>query len=234
MGRVLLALLALSTFSFAASAHARAPDTFEEDYAPPISIESPQWFAFELRMGPYQPALRTRADTFENDKGWLLNLEVDFTLWHIPYDLGQINLAGVFGWAKYDARARRVMPTGETTLSDETTEFKIFPMALLGVVRIDALARHTVVPLTFAVKLGYEWVRWKAEKGGETDADGFNRGFRYGLQTALELDFFNRSAARALDEDFGINHTYLFYEYMESKTKGTGDAAHTFGLGAVF
>lgn len=232
MGRVLLALFAVVSCSLAASAHARAPDTFEEDYAPPILIDSPQWWAFELRLGPYQPALRIPAQTFENDKGWLLNLEVDVTLWHIPYNIGQINVAGVFGYAKYDARAR--LAADENMLSDETTEFKIFPLALLGVVRIDALARHTVVPVTFAVKLGYEWVRWKAETGGAADASGFNRGFRYGLQAALELDFLNRDAARSLDEDFGINHTYLFYEFIESKTKGTGDAAHTFGIGAVF
>ena len=232
MGRVLTVLLALMLCTFAARAHARAPDTFEEDYAEPILIESPQWFAFELRFGPYKPALRSRQQLFENDSGWLMNLEVDFTLWHIPYDIGQINLAGVWGWSQYDAYA--LDARDPTVRSGEKTDFVIFPLSALAVVRIDALARHTVIPLTFAAKFGYEWVRWKAETGAEAKQAGFNRGFRYALQAALELDFFNPDAARSLDEDFGINHTYLLFEYMDSKTKGTGDDAFMFGLGAQF
>jgi hypothetical protein len=232
MGRVLTVLLALMMCTFAARAHARAPDTFEEDYAERVLIDSPQWFAFEMRFGPYKPALRSRRETFDNDSGWLMNLEVDFTLWHIPYDIGQVNLAGVFGWSSYDAYARlRAMPEER---SGEKTEFTIFPLAALAVLRIDALARHTVVPVTFAAKMGYEWVRWKVETGAEGKQAGFNRGFRYALQAALELDFFNQDAARSLDEDFGINHTYLLFEYMDSQTKATGDNAFMFGLGAQF
>ena len=232
MGRVLTVLLALMMCTFAARAQARAPDTFEEEYAEKILIESPQWFAFELRFGPYKPALRSRRETFDNDSGWLLNLEADFTVWHIPYDIGQINVAGVFGRSSYDAYARRA--EDPTMRTGEKNEFTLFPLAALGVLRIDALARHTVLPFTFAAKVGYEWVRWKTETGSAGKQSGFNKGFRYALQAALELDFFNADAARALDEDFGINHTYLLFEYMDSQTKGTGDDAFMFGIGAQF
>ena len=48
----------------------------------------------------------------------------------------------------------------------------LFPLSALAVLRVDALARLTVVPLTFAGKLGYDFVRWKSTTGKRTDADG--------------------------------------------------------------
>lgn len=225
-----LLILTLVVCTFAARAQARAPDTFEEDYHPPIIIESPQWFSFELKVGPYRPGEgRPFQEIFRNDRGWMLNLELGVTLYHIPY-VGQINAAGGWGWGKYDGRA--IAEDG--TRSGETTELTLFPLHALGVLRVDSLARYTVVPLTFAGKLGYEWVRWKAETAGQKRGDGFNHGLRWGVQAALELDFLDRSSARRLDDDFGINHTFLLFEYYDSNTTGTGDRTFQFGLGLVF
>jgi hypothetical protein len=214
----------------ASVASARAPDSFEEDYHAPLEVDSPMWMALELRVGPYRPGdTNAFRQTFRNDRGWMLNVEVDVTLWHIPY-LGQLNGALNWGWAKYDAHA--LQPDGGRV--DATTEFTIYPIGLLGVLRIDALARNTVVPLTFAGKIGYELVRWKAATEGLKDGDGLNRGLRWGAQAAFELDWFDRGTARRMDEDWGVNHTYLLFEWYESRTKGTGDSTFTFGLGAQF
>jgi len=229
--RSLLGLcLGLILCSVTSSASARAPDTFEEDHHPPILIDSDQWFAFELKVGPYQPGdSRSFKRTFGNDKGWMLNLELDITVLHIPW-VGQLNVAGGWGWANYDAKAF----AEDGSRSGEDTEFTVFPLAALGVFRIDTLARNTVIPVTFAGKLGYEWVRWKATTGEVTDGSGFNHGLRWGAQAAFELDFFDRSTARRLDEDWGVNHTFLLFEYYESRTKGTGDRTYSIGLGAQF
>jgi hypothetical protein len=227
----LLLSLTLAVCSFSALAQARAPDTFEEDYHPPIIIESPQWFAFEMKIGPYLPGdgeERVR-QIFRGDRGWMLNLEVDVTLYQIPY-AGQLNLAGGWGWGNYDGKAL----DADGALTGENTELTLYPLSVLGVLRIDALARYTVVPLTFAGKLGYEWVRWKAETAGDNRGDGFNRGLRWGAQAALELDFLDMSSTRRLDDDYGINHTYLLFEWYDSETKGTGDNTFQFGLGLQF
>ncbi|HEX5661341.1 MAG TPA: MXAN_2562 family outer membrane beta-barrel protein [Polyangiales bacterium] len=224
-----LLIVALACLS-ASAASARAPDTFEEDYHPPLEVDSPMWMGLELRVGPYRPGnSRAFGNYFENDRGWMLNVEFDVTLYHIPY-VGQLNAAFNWGWSNYDARAR--LPGGGT--SDEKTEFTVYPIGLLGVLRIDALARHTVVPLTFAGKLGYELVRWKAVTGDVTERDGLNKGLRWGAQAAFELDWFDRGTARRMDEDWGVNHTYLLFEWYESKSKGVGDSTFTFGLGAQF
>jgi len=231
MRQALGLLFVVSVLGFVSSASARAPDAFEEDYHPPVEVESEQWFALELRLGPYQPgSSRAFKSVFGSDRGWMLNGELDVTVLHLPY-VGQLNVAGGFGWAKYDAKA---FGSDGVTREGEKTEFVLFPLNALGVLRIDSLARNTVVPLTFAGKLGYEAVRWKTETGGKSDGSGFNQGLRWGAQAAFELDFFDRGTARRLDEDWGVNHTFVLFEYYESRTKGTGDRNFTIGLGAQF
>lgn len=225
-----LSLLTLVIVGLTSSAGARAPDTFEEHYAKPIVIESPMWFAFELKLGPFRPDYPAFKESFGSDRGWLLATELDITAYHIPY-VGQLNAGLGWGWANFDGRAP-VVPGGGS--SGESTELTIYPMSLLAVLRIDALARYTVVPLTFAGKIGGDFVRWKAKTGSSTDGDGLNTGLRWAGQVALELDFLDRKAARRLDDDFEINHTYLMFEYFGSRTKGTGGESFLFGLGAQF
>ncbi len=212
-------------------AEARAPDTFEEDFHEPIIIDSPMWFALEVKLGPYQPSKTQLFETvFENDRGWMLNVELDFTVYHIPY-VGQLNAAAGWGWAKYDAHTPLANGTG---VAGETTEFTVYPLSALGVLRVDSLARYTVVPLVFAGKVGYEWVRWKGATGSAKAHEGLNDGLRVGVQGALELDFLARGGARQLDEDWGINHVLLLVEYYKSATNGVGDKTFSLGLGFQF
>jgi hypothetical protein len=229
MLRATLLCVALLGSLVASRASARAPDTFEEQYARPVEIDSPMWWALEFKLGPYRPDNDAHNRVFGSDRGWLLNVELDITVFHIPY-AGQINVAAGWGWAKYDAKA--LLAAGGR--AGETTKLILYPMSALAVLRIDALARYTVVPLTFAGKIGYDFVRWVATTGKKDDADGLNKGLRWGVQGAFELDFFDIQAARRMDDEWGINHTFLLFEFFESKTKGTGDRSFSFGLGMQF
>jgi hypothetical protein len=191
------------------------------------------WMALELKMGPYIPGNGKNhafKDTFGDDKGWMVSFELDVTLIHVPY-VGQFSLGAGFGWAAYDAKAKSD-PGGATT--SETTKLTLYPLSALAVLRVDSLARYTVVPLTFAGKLGADFVPWKTTTGSSTDANGLNKGFRWGAQAAFELDFFNHQSARRMDEEWGINHTFLLFEFYQSMTHGTGDQTFQFGLGAQF
>jgi hypothetical protein len=229
MRRASLLLLTLLTTALCSRAEARAPDTFEEQYAEPIIIESPMWFAFELKLGPFRPTPSAYREAFGDDRGWLLSTELDITCYHIPY-VGQLNAGLGWGWAHYDGKAQAVAGGS----SGESTEMTLYPMSLLAVLRVDALARMTVIPLTFAGKLGYDFVRWKATTGSQTDEAGVNMGFRWGAQAAFELDIIDRKSARRLDDDFGVNHTFLLFEYFGSMTRGTGGNSFQFGLGLQF
>jgi hypothetical protein len=223
-------LLLLLGLLVASRASARAPDTFEENYLKPALIDSPMWFALELKMGPYVPGnSRAFRNIFGDDKGWMVSTELDVTLYHIP-KVGQLNVGAGFSWANYDSKARST--SGRKT--SETTELTLYPLSALLVLRVDALARYTVMPLTFAGKLGYEAVRWKSTTGARTDADGINQGMRWAVQAAFELDFFDRRAARRMDEDWGVNHTFLLFEYFQSVTRGTGDSTFQLGLGTQY
>lgn len=230
MRRISLALALLSSL-IAVHAAARAPDTFEEDHYDPVIIDSPMWLAFELKVGPYNPGNDSwRKAAYGDDRGWLLALELDATIYHIPY-VGQLGAGFGWGWANYDGETS-VASTGNS--SGEETELILYPLSALAILRVDALARYTVLPITFAGKVGYDWVRYKFETEDRTDKAGFNRGLRWGAQAAIELDFFDNQSARRMDEDFGINHTFVLFEYYESKTKGTGDRSFQFGLGIQF
>jgi len=230
MRRAALLLLTLSVTALSSRALARSPDTCEAQYAEPIIIESPMWFAFEFKLGPFRPDYPSFRQTFGSDQGWLFSTELDITAYHIPY-VGQLNVGLGWGWAAYDAKADAVPGPGA---SGEDTNLTFYPMSLMAVLRVDALARNTVVPLTFAGKLGYDFVRWKAETGSAKDGDGLNMGLRWGAQMAFELDILDRRSARRLDDDFEINHTFLLFEYFGSMTEGTGGNSFQFGVGLLF
>jgi hypothetical protein len=227
-----LILLTLVSCLVAPTAFARSPDTFEEDYHRPALIDSPMWWALELKMGPYVPGNgkdKAFNQVFGNDKGWLLSAEVDVTLYHIPY-VGQFNVGGMFGWSAYDAKAK----AADNSQTSEVTKLTLLPLTALAVLRVDALARYTVVPLTFAGKAGWDFIPWSTETGKTNSAHGFNNGFRWDAQVAFELDFFDRQGARRTDEDWGINHTFLLFDYFQSFSQGTGDRTYQIGLGMQF
>lgn len=233
MRRLLLILTALvgAWGSASSLASARAPDTFEEQYTAPSLIDSPMWMALELKLGPYVPGGSDAFKrTFGDDKGWMLAAELQFTVWEIPH-VGQLNLGAGFAWANYDAGA---IDSATNQRSDEKTEFTLYPLSALAVLRVDALARNTSIPLTFAGKLGADFVRWKATTGGQTDDDGLNIGMRWAAQVAFELDWFDRRAARRMDEEWGINHMLVLFEFIDSLTRGTGDRTFQVGLGVQF
>ncbi|MBW2463465.1 MAG: hypothetical protein JRH11_17575 [Deltaproteobacteria bacterium] len=180
-------------------------------------IESDETWALEFRVGTYQPAI---GDSFEKffaeDTGPLLAFEIDF----LPLELHDWFDAGItfgFGWSQYVGLAT----TGETNgTSTEETSLTLYPMPVLAVIRVDALSRRLNVPLLVTGKLGAEFTIWNSGTGSVSDATNMSIGLHWGVQFALELDIFNQRAARALDEVWGINHSFLFFELF-------GSAAHS-------
>jgi hypothetical protein len=112
------------------------------------------------------------------------------------------------------------------------------PLNLLATVRFDALARKLSVPFIITGKLGYQWARWSTESGGAEDADGWSVGLLWAAQLALDLDAFEPSAARNMDEEWGINHSFLFFELNRfspsEQSLPIGGTAWCAGLGFNF
>jgi len=193
---------------------------------------SPEYFTLELRVGPYTPNNSAFDETFD-DVGPLLELEIDVIAHRIP-DLVYFGLGATIGFSAYSGNA--VNLAGEET-SEETT-LDILPLGLLAVARFDGLARRYSVPVILTAKLGYSWLHWSTATGGHDEGDGWTQGIRYAGQIALDLDSLEPRAARALDEEWGINHSFLFFEYWGfekvNDSMELGDTTWIAGLGFVF
>jgi len=232
--RIHAALLAcvFATLLPSSLAHAQ----LDEDLAPPArKFESPERLAIELRLGPYQPQDNATFDQyFRGDDGLMLGLELDVIAYRIPNIL-YLSGGGSIGWANYTGQTIDET-TGERAA--EETELELIPLSLLGVARFDALARKFGIPFILTGKLGYSWVHWSTSAGGADTASGWSLGLAYAGQLALDLDSFEPAAARVMDEEWGINHSFLFFELYgfspTSESHPVGDLTWTVGLGFVF
>lgn len=198
------------------------------------------WEVFAL--GPYSPPILDgipggNVPPITGDRGPLLSTELDFFLFKIPF-VGRFGVGGRVGWASYSGRAlpadvdEDAEDLGEQGEPARLTMFPITPMAML---RIDVLARELDIPIVFTAKVGLDIIPWRSRLGGVTEAKDVEYGLRWGAQVALELDFLEPRAARRLDDEWGINHTFIFAELFGSTARFLGaNIAWTAGLGIVF
>lgn len=203
----------------------------------PLYVPSPEGFTFELRVGTYQPALGAAFDTtFRGDLGPMIGAELDVHVWRIPY-VGPLAIGGSFGWAEWDGPARST-----TGANAGSTGLSLVNFNALLVLRVDVLAREVDIPLVLTGKLGPDFGYWETGAGGSTQATGWSIGLRWAAQIALELDFLEPRAARRLDDEWGINHSHIFFELFGSTMGQWSDAqlpmgtdlAWAAGLGLTF
>jgi hypothetical protein len=227
-----VALCALS------SSGSRVAAQMDDDLMPEArKFESPERFGVEFRIGPYQPDMEGNdaADTFfADDSGPLLALELDVIAYRLP-DILYLAGAGGIGWMNFDGKTRDDL--GDPT--SEETSIEIVPLNLLAVLRIDALPRKLSVPLIFTGKIGYQWASWSTESGGVDEEDGWSVGLLWAVQLGLDLDTFEPAAARNMDEEWGLNHSFLFFELFgfmpsDASLEIGQDMAWTAGLGFMF
>jgi hypothetical protein len=200
-------------------------------------ISSPERFVIELRGGPYQPDLGGNGAFdrfFGGDSGPLLGLQISYIAYRVP-DIAYVTFGGGFSWVNFSGAAVAVNGSGDVT---EETSLVLLPLSAVASLRIDALPRKLGLPFIFAGKIGWQWAFWDTDTGAKNDASGWAVGLLYGGQLALDLDSFDSAAARSLDEEWGINHSYLFFEvYRFSPTSASlpvGGTGWVLGLGFNF
>jgi hypothetical protein len=240
---VLFALLGVLT---AQNAIARDVDSLGV-YGERRRHDDDQWLALELRFGPYTPDVDGEfsgatpyASTFGDDTRFCGQLEVDWQLLRIP-SFGSLGPGLGLGYTHSSGKA---LVTGSTTRSQQSTGLTIWPFYLVGVLRVDVLARDTSIPLVPYAKLGLGYALWSVSDGDDTakDEEGrVGRGSSYGPQFALGgmflLDALDRDGAGSLDYSVGVKHSYIFAEWYKSQLDnfGSGDAMQvgtsTFFLG---
>jgi hypothetical protein len=230
---LLRALGAALTLLAAAPASAQLAD----DLIPASrSFVSPEHFVVEFKGGPYDPefdGVNSFSTFFNDDSGPFLGLELSYIALRVP-DILYVTVGGGIGLTRYDGNA--LDPAG-VRVSEETT-FSMIPLTALASLRIDALSRNFSIPFNFAGKIGWQWAHWSTGTGKRDDASGWSLGLLYGGQIALDLDTLEPSAARTMDEEWGINHSFVFFELYRfdptSDSLPIGDTAWSLGLGFTF
>lgn len=193
-------------------------------------------YALELRIGAYRPEADADFDRIYGDQqGPLVGLELDVLPLRIPY-LGRIGGGLSFEWAQY--RASACVDASCTNRASERSSFRIFPFGFMAVLRADVLARELGIPVVFTGKIGLDLIQFRERVGSRTSGSGIALGLRWAAQVALELDFINQRAARNLAEEWGINHTFFYFEVFGSTAENgvrLGDRlAYVGGLGLSF
>jgi hypothetical protein len=226
----------------------------ESDFPKPK--ESKQWFAVELRFAPYWPMIDTQPGltgnpyhTIFGDMPRLLAaFEIDAQVLRIPH-FGSLGPAFSFGYTQMSAPAPLASGTG---VSAENTNIEVFPMYLAAVLRVDVLLRDFKVPIVPYAKIGVAATIWRSftdagtsnftdpVTGSNKEALGVTWGEQFALGGAINLDWIDRQAAVQLDESTGINHTYIFGEWMFANldnfgsSKGLRVGTNTFCAGLAF
>ena len=232
-------LLMAASAALAISGPAAAQDLSHTDpHLEPAArkYESPERFILELRGGPSSPDVTQQSQYgtfFKSDSGPNLGLQLDGIVYRKPRFF-YVTAGGGIGLINFSGGA---LAQGTGQVVSEQTTLSLVPLTAMLGLRIDALARKFGVPLIFAGKLGWEWAHWDTNTGTRDDASGWSLGPVFAAQVALDLDAIEPHGARNLDEEWGINHTYVFGEMYHfattHKSLPLGDTNWLIGLGFV-
>ena len=194
-------------------------------------LRSEQNFAFELRFGPYRPNVdaefsdaRPFENTFGTDTRILFGIEFDWQALRIPY-FGSIGPGIGWGYTSMSANAWLADGTGR---ADQETSLSIMPLYLVGVARVDVLARETPVPLVPYAKAGLGYALWWTSDGDGAhsyqgvEGKGTSKGYQFALGGMLELDFLDQDTALNMDASIGVNHASFFMEWYFARLDGFG------------
>jgi hypothetical protein len=193
--------------------------------------ESPRWGSFELGAGRYRPNIDAQPgltalpfeDIFGTGRGWMFRAGISRALFTYP---GSLEVGVRTGFYRASGNGRQVVNGVITDVSSgDPTTFNIIPTSLTLTYRFDLLAERYRVPLAPYGRVALERYNWWVTGGsGGTAKSGATNGYSATGGIALLVDFFDPGLARELDEDTGINHTYLFLDVTKSWVKNFGSS----------
>lgn len=205
----------------------RDPDRYRTDQAG----------AIELRAGPYRPRVDAEfagtatpfQDIFGTGSSVSFGVEGDWQALRIPH-FGSFGPGFGISYVQYSAFALREADPSER--SAQPTRFWMLPTYGVAVLRIDFLARDFSIPIVPYAKGGLALTLWNAVDPRQTTTEGLAGG---GAETGtiamvggmLLLDFFAPQAAIDMDNSTGVNHAYLFGEWVLSDTSSFGNGLQT-------
>ncbi len=214
-----------------------------------LTKESPRNMLFEFKLGPYLPLI-------DRDPGLAGNPVYKNTFGTGPMLLGEIEVGREFfqkmgtlgvgisgGYAEKFAKA---VISGTASLSADATGLHVVPLKAHVVYRFDWLALNTPVPLVPYVKGGVTVSHWWITKGDAlettpatvgatagTPAVGWSYGMHVAPGIEFLMDFLDPRLARDFDTGIGVNHTYIFAEFVFQEVNDFGRTNATGGRAAL-
>ena len=187
--------------------------------------DRPVFGSFELRLSGYRPNVDSEFsaghtpynDIFGNSRPLMFQAHIGYALWH---SFGTLEVGAGAGF--FQVTGNGLLVTSGEKSSDKTS-LKIIPLSASLTYRFDWAADHNGFPLVPYLRASLERYQWWVTNGlGDTASDGVHTGsgatngysFTGGL--AFLLDFLDPSMARDMDEDTGIQHTYLFADVTKT------------------
>lgn len=230
----LAALLGGSTLLGAGRAQAHAEDDPnappERTSAPtydPAKFRSNQYGALELRFGPYRPSVDAEfggdatpfEDLFGTGPSVAFGLEADWQILRLPH-LASLGVGLGWSFVNYSADSLRAADPSERL--PHPSRLWLMPMHAVAVLRVDVFARELSIPIVPYAKGGFALGLWNASDAGETsfvgevEGKGLETGLLFLVGGMLHLNWFAPQAALDMDNSTGVNHAYLFFEWMAS------------------
>jgi hypothetical protein len=227
-------LTALIGLLLLAAAPARAQSYASEmDLIGGRRYKTAQRFAFELRFGPYRPdvdaefdgARHPYQDYYGSGSKLMTQSELDYEIFH---RIGTIAVGVGLGY--FSASAVSPVASGTGQPSGDHSVFKIIPLSASAIYRFDYFLERRGFPLVPFGKAGLDWAYWQITDGNDEIATdgrgGRGRGGTLGWHAAaglsLVLDFFDPESARDFDNELGVNHTALVFQYTYADISGLG------------
>lgn len=179
------------------------------------------------------------------DGALLTTLELDWQIWH---GFGSLGLGASVGLSRRSAKSFEYSDVNlpctanvDCVRSSDETTLTVIPFALEAIYRFDVLAERWNIPIVPYLKGGVAYFFWFIQNGAGDLATTYGRdripgysaddtaiGGTFGLVAhpgvALQLDIIDPGAARTLDTELGINHTYLFFELNYAWVTGFGSS----------
>jgi hypothetical protein len=213
--------------------------------------KSPQLFAIEIRFGPYRPNVDSEfdgrrtpfRDYFGTSQKVMSQLEFDYELFH---RFGTVAVGLGFGY--YTISAKAPIGTGSGVLTNDSSSMMVLPFSASAIYRFDYFLETRGFPLVPYGKAGLDYAYWQITDGNDEIANdglggtgrGGTPGWHVAAGLALVLDMFDSGASRDFDNDLGVNHTSLVFQYTHSEISGlgNGDKLHVgdtnWSLGIMF
>jgi hypothetical protein len=196
-------------------------------------VSSGRWGSFEIGAGTYTPDVDSEFATtpgpYEQTlggSGWMFRVGVSKAI--LTNELGALEVGLRSGYFSKSGKGLTASPDGSGGMvpSGDDTRLSLVPTSATVTLRFDWLAeRYRFVPFSFYGRAAFERYNWWVTDGdGEWSEKGGTNGWSVTGGVALLLDAIDPGRARELDNETGVNHTYLFFDVTHAQVDDFGSS----------